>query len=210
MRWSEVPRSTYLLGFATAFLAIAAGATLLRGTQTRVLLSTPAEPIAASPPVSEIQPTATSFAGIQEHALFYRSRTYHLPVERSVAPEKAVPAYELAGAFVIPDRAPIAVLKSRSAGLSRTVRPGDDLDGWQVRSIEKDRVVLVDHERHAEITRGAPTPGLVALGAASNPASFRMASHGASVPAAAMSVTPAGTSLPTTGVQPRLFRPTQR
>jgi len=212
IKWALLPRSTHLLAFSLACLTLGAGATLLMGTQTEALLATPAQPIAPSAPISDALARRDSFSGVQERALFYRSRAYHVPTSATAASAALpVPAYELAGAFVVPHGSAVAVLKSRTASVSRTVRPGDELDGWRVQAIDKDRVVLVQGAQRAEILHATPPPGLIALKVSPEPASFRVAArNAASPPAPALAAAPASARPLQPGVQPRLFPPEQR
>jgi hypothetical protein len=179
-----------------------------QGTQAAQLLATTAKPF----PVPELNigvPTRTAtFSVIQDQPLFYASRRFYTPPPASTLPAvPPKPDYRLVGTFVIPDKPTVALLTS-SAGMSRKVKTGDDLDGWTVQAIEVGRVTLQYQTTTADIssagsggkpgmqvvplTRSAqsmPTDGVRILGAAV---------QGASAPRS---------GLPIPNSNPRLYQP---
>jgi hypothetical protein len=199
--------STIMLAGITACLLLGVAASLWRGTQVRKLLATPASQVDAPQPLPEVKPSASSLASIQDHALFYRSRTYHSPIAPVEAPPAPPPAYQLTGVITIPDKPSVAVLKSRTDGSSRSVRPGEDLDGWHVQSVEQGTVVLMLGAQRAE---------LVSDTAKASSAAVAIAPSAGSAPRTLGSAnTAAGAALrPPPRLQTRLFRqppgPTQR
>jgi hypothetical protein len=97
----------------------------------------------------------------------------------------------------MPAKPALAVLKSRADGASRRVHPGDDLEGWQVESVKEGKVVLTQGTQHAEIAANTTRPGLVAAGVTPGPGA---------APGIVRSLLGGGV-LPSTRMQPRLFRP---
>jgi hypothetical protein len=113
-----------------------------QGTQTARLLAT--EP--KSFPVPEldigIPAQAVGLGSIQDQPLFYANRRFYTPPPPSAVPVTPPrPEYKLAGTFIIPSKPTVALLTG-SAGVSRKVKTGDDLDGWTVQAVEAGRVTL--------------------------------------------------------------------
>lgn len=120
------------------------------GTDAETLLSTPARKYA--PPSTNLAlPAAVTRPAIREHALLHATREFFVPPTPVTTPAAPPPPdYRLVGTFIIPRKPTIALL-ANSSGASRKVRPGDDLDGWLVQSVETRRVVLLYGNQSAEI-----------------------------------------------------------
>ena len=88
-------------------------------------------------------------ATIRDQALFYATRSFYQPPAKPQ--ELSPPNYELAGTMRLVAGTRLAFLKSRADQSSRTVHVGDELDGWTVRAVESDRVVLVQLEQTFEL-----------------------------------------------------------
>jgi hypothetical protein len=112
-------------------------------------------------------------ATIRDQAVFYIARAFYQPPPAST--EVPAPIYDLAGTMRLSDGKRLAFVKRRSDRVSRTVHVGDDLDGWKVRLVEPERVLLEQGERVAELTDAKPAYG---TGLIRQPASPRIAQTG--------------------------------
>jgi hypothetical protein len=113
-----------------------------QGTQAARLLATEPRPFSV-PKLDTLAPARPASLGvIQDQALFYASRHFYTPPPPSAAPVMPPrPDYKLAGTLIIPSKPTVALLTG-SAGVSRKIKTGDDLDGWMVQAIETGRVTL--------------------------------------------------------------------
>jgi hypothetical protein len=159
--------NTAILIGGVCSLAVAVGVRVWQGTQARELLSTAPRAAALAPLDLGVHPTNNAMALIQDAALFHAGRKFFSPRAASAAtPPRPSPNYQLAGTFTSPQRGIRAFLKSLSGGSMRTVGAGDILDGWVVRTIERDRVLLQYEHEQDEILDAAPgaNPGGLAPG----------------------------------------------
>ncbi|MEP7246142.1 MAG: hypothetical protein ABI885_21015 [Gammaproteobacteria bacterium] len=135
-------------------------------TQTDALLRTPARAYTLPSVTLELPQKGSGLEPIRDNALFYASRSFFVappPGAAPVTPPK--PDYLLAGTLIIPRKPTVALLQQRAGGAVRKVRPGDDLEGWTVRSVENRTVVLMFGEEHMEIVSVARSArqGIVAM-----------------------------------------------
>lgn len=142
---------------AYVFMAVIAalGATiavsLWRGTDTATLLQTPARPMTTARLVSAASDTA-GLPDIKNQALFYASREFFVAVAQPTAVQLPPPAYSLEGTLLIPGKPAVAFVKHQADGVSKTVHPGDALDGWKVGAVESGGVILTNSTHRIEIT----------------------------------------------------------
>jgi hypothetical protein len=112
-------------------------------------------------------------ATIRDQAVFYVARAFYQPPPAST--EIPAPDYELAGTMRLSDGKRLAFVKRRSDHVNRTMHVGDDLDGWKVRLVESERVLLERGEQVAELTDNKPAYG---TGLIRQPASPKIAQTG--------------------------------
>ena len=141
----------YALMTVVAVLGGTIAATLWRGTDAAALLQTPALPMTA-PQLVSAAPRAAGLAYIKSRALFYASRTFFIEVVQPTAVQLPPPAYLLEGTLLIPGKPAMAFLKHQPDGASKTVHPGDGLDGWKVGAVRSGGVIFADGTRRIEIT----------------------------------------------------------
>jgi hypothetical protein len=201
-----------LLTASLVLINVCVGAVLVyqtcSGTQAASLLAIPPKPFPV--PKLDVGPAAPlpSLASIQEQSLFYMSRHFYTPPPPSALPATPPkPDYRLVGTFIIPAKPTVALL-SGASGVSRKVKPGDNLDGWTVQVVEVGRVILQFQNTTAEIASAgkasaagmrvvplaqsnqvAPVSGLRTLGGQTQ----------------GSSISPAGYA--TSSSNPRLYRP---
>lgn len=136
-----------------ALNAVLLGFALLRiglGTQTASILAT--VPLTAAAPKIGLEEHSRplNLSLLQEQSLFHASRHFFVPAGADpIAPPPL--DYRLAGTFIVPGKPAVAFLALANDGASKKVRTGDSLDGWQVRSVERGRVVLASSGREIEI-----------------------------------------------------------
>jgi hypothetical protein len=150
--WLRLPLPTLALGLLVLAMGVAIMLVLIRGTRAEILLATPARQVAPFEFSGELVRRPADLAAIQAQPLLHTTRAfYQKPVQAApVAPPR--PDYRLAGAMLLPGKTPVAVVVSRAGGGSKRVKPGDDLDGWRVDSINRSQVVLAWGTERAEIT----------------------------------------------------------
>jgi hypothetical protein len=161
--WLRLPLPTQALGLLVVGLVSCIVAVILRGTQAATLLATPANPAAAFELDLSSPRQSPDLAAMQIRPLVHSSRAfYQKPAE---APPAAPPRpdYRLAGALMLPGKAPVAVVVDRIGNHSRRVKVGDELDGWQVASVDRKRVLLTWGAERAEITSGTFTPAATSV-----------------------------------------------
>lgn len=113
-----------------------------QGTQTAHLLATVPKSFPVPELDTDLPARVASLGVIQDQALFYATRRFYTPPPPSALPVTPPrPDYKLAGTFIIPSKPTVALLTG-SAGVSRKVKTGDDLDGWTVQAVEAGRVTL--------------------------------------------------------------------
>jgi hypothetical protein len=178
------------------------------GTQTKLLLATAPKPVVITKMEFAAGGEKPALVLIQGQPLFHASRHFFVPLDpaaTSVTPP--IPDCRLVGTFVIPGKPDVALLTYNTSGASMKVRPGDELDGWTVKSVERTRVVISfgDHESQisGEQHVQSSTPGLVrtTLQAAAPRESSRGRTLGSGGTAAASAVSLSETS------DARLYRP---
>lgn len=133
---------TSLLILANVFAVALLISRAWQGTQAARLLATEPKTFAVPELDTGAPARVASLGVIQEQALFYATRRFYTPPPPSAVPVTPPrPDYKLAGTFIIPSKPTVALLTG-SAGASRKVKTGDDLDGWTVQAIEAGRVTL--------------------------------------------------------------------
>jgi hypothetical protein len=148
-------RVTIALGAACAGLVFANVRLVWMGTETSELLATRAK-VYAPTKVDLSTPVAANLAPVKDRALFHASRAFYTAPSLPAAPATPPrPQYQLGGTFVIPQKPTVALLTQSGTKVSRKVRAGDDLDGWQVKAVESGRVVLEYNGELAEISRAS-------------------------------------------------------
>jgi len=135
--------------------------------------------------MNSIHMPSVDVATLRDQALFHASRSFYQPPPKSA--EIPAPNYDLAGTMRLMNGTRLAFVRNRSDQTSRTMHVGDDLDGWRVRAVEADRIVIDHNGQNAELTnaksssslgliRGPATPriaqtGIRVLGSAGSPTS---------------------------------------
>lgn len=205
----NLPVPTLALGALNAGLFICLFCVAFGGTRASELLATTAK---TPPPLNiELRGTATApdLAAIQEKPLMHASRVFYSAPPPDAAPQvPPLPNYRLAGSFLAPKRAAVALLARREGGATRRVRAGDDLDGWRVDAIESRRVVLRWQDQTREILSAPPQ-----LNAGLKPVPLQR-QRVAAVPGTVVSLGPTGAAAnfnggagQVTSDPPRLYRP---
>lgn len=202
--WGQLRGWSALWLAANLALGAVLGIRLWHGSDAARLLSTPARRLNLTSFTDSSPGTAlTTLDGIEQAALFYPTRQVYTPPVMTA--QLVRPDYRLTGTFIVSNRPAIAMLAQNESGSVRKVKAGDDLDGWTVLSVDASRVQLRLNEQQFEITRAA----------ASSVTSYGGSLAGIAGPAAnvaptagikgtgltRVSMAPAGTPLPTSGVQ---------
>ena len=113
------------------------------GTHTEALLATAARIAPAAPDRLALRRHALELAAIQDRPILYSTRRNYVPPPPPTIPVGPPrPNFRLAGTFVIPGKPTIALVVDNATGVSRKVKPGDDLNGWAVQAVENRRIVL--------------------------------------------------------------------
>ncbi len=106
----------------------------------------------ALPDLTVLNPGAlptVDVAAIRDQAVFHNHRSFYQPPPPSqVIPP---PDFEFAGTMGLPQGKRVAFVKKKTDQSSRTLHVGDELDGWQVHSIDALRVVLVRDDQRYEL-----------------------------------------------------------
>jgi hypothetical protein len=204
---------------AVLVLATVCGLVLLvhrlwQGTQTARLLATEPKPFGVPELDIDIPARAASLAVIQDQALFYASRHLYTPPPPSAVPSTPPrPDYKLAGTFIIPSKPTVALLTG-SAGVSRKVKTGDELDGWTVQSIEAGRVTLQSGDTKFDIVSATKAGNagmhLVPLSQTAQTAQATQAAQTGvirSLGAASQGAPISRSNYPIPNASPRLYRP---
>ena len=153
------PRIT-TISLALLNVALASGVVLSwKYGQARVMepatLVVPTLPLPDLAALNSTSMRSVDIATIRNQAAFYASRSFYQPPP---APsEVAAPEYEVAGTLRLSDGKRIAFVKRKADRSSRTLHLGDDLEGWHVRIIEADRIVLEHNEQTAELRSNTVT-----------------------------------------------------
>ncbi|MGA7538946.1 MAG: hypothetical protein WBW93_09270 [Steroidobacteraceae bacterium] len=138
----------------------AVGATLAvllwRGTDAAALLQTPARPM-TTPGLAATASDTIGLSDIRDQALFYATRKYFIEVARPTVAQLPPPSYLLEGTLIIPGKPAVAFLKHQPDGISKTVHPGDALEGWHVGAVESGGVMLAHNMDRIEITAKGAT-----------------------------------------------------
>jgi len=144
---------------------------------------------------------AVEVSAIRDQAVFYSVRSFYQPAPANV--EVPAPAYELAGTLKLPNGKHLAFLKNSADRHTRTVHPGDDLEGWRVQSIEPGRVMIQHGEQVADLsTQKSNTK----VGLITTPLRLKPATAGSRVLGGSNSKV-ARLGAPDMSPQPRLFQP---
>jgi len=200
-------RLTIALVVLNVVLAAAIGNRLWRGTQTALLIATPATHRAV-PTLIPDSPATAVWQGtvIQDRALFYASRRFYKPpaLAQAMLPR---PDYRLLGTVSAPGRPPVALLQPMGPGATRHVKAGDELDGWTVHAVEHTRVILQQNGQQYEIASALGSGGamLVAPIARPMPALVAGGVHVLGTPSLAPASGPVAVE-----TRPRLYRPPPR
>lgn len=194
---------------------------LREGTAIASLLATGSVAPAWTKADLSLPGSGPDLAGLRDRPLMYATRSPYVPPP----PDNTVllpppPGYRLAGAMIVPGKPARALLAPISdAGTMRWVKPGDDMDGWTVLTVEMNRVVLLLGEQEAQITKSEQTPQALTLarapvGSRGIPnAGTTLSAPGGSGEGLLLSASgsPSGPSLPRGKAallnQPRLYRP---
>jgi hypothetical protein len=121
------------------------------GSQTAALLATVAREL---PPAGEqLDPHlhALDVARLQESPLFYETRRLYVPPAPTALATPPRPDFKFAGVFIVPGKPPIALLIDNASGVSRKVKPGDNVNGWTVQAVENKRVLLAYASENMEL-----------------------------------------------------------
>lgn len=140
------------------------GRLLLKGTQVDYLRNTSAGSIEAPLSIPEFPLLNTDFKIIRTRTLFYSSREYYVapdPVMQELVLQR--PDYKLAGILAMPNKPRIALLASADGKNTRKLKEGDSIDGWLVKAVEPDKVVLAIGTRIEEFARSKPSAGVGAV-----------------------------------------------
>jgi len=136
------------------------------------LTSQPPAPIDLTP-LDSLSVPGVDVTILREQALFHASRAFYHPADKSA--DVPPPEYDFSGTLRLSNGARLAFVKKPASQSSRTLHVGDDLDGWRVRSIEADHLVLDHDGQSAELAAPrknsslglvhiTPTPHLVTNG----------------------------------------------
>jgi len=150
--WSAL----HLAAFALLLAVAAASATVVYGELTAeppapaAATEPPAAPVPAAPPAQErvfVMPPLQSYAEVTERPLFSPSRR-----PATVTQQVAGPASSLALVGVVISRdGGVALIRSGKAPALARVREGQQIEGWTVRSIAPDRVVVRNGTSEAQL-----------------------------------------------------------
>lgn len=99
---------------------------------------------------SGTEPDLMVLAALRTTPIFYRSRET-VKVEDPAAIAASMPQYVLIAALTAPGGASVAYVRSASGKDAQRVRPGDNLEGWAVKSIEVKKVILARAGQTTEI-----------------------------------------------------------
>jgi hypothetical protein len=155
--WLRLPIPTLLLAGGVLAMGVAIVAIAIRGTQADALLATRAKlPAPLNLDVAAPQ-RPPDLAAIRAQPLLHASRAFYMPPAPNAAPTTPPrPDYRLAGTFIVPRKPAVALLASHSAGTSRRVKPGDELEGWMVQVVDRRFVTLSYGDERFDITATQP------------------------------------------------------
>lgn len=141
-------------------------------------------------------------AAIRDHSIFHASRSFYEPPPPSM--EIPPPTYEVAGTMKLTDGRRLAFVKQSADQGSRRIQVGDELEGWYVKSIEANRVILNHEEHFTELTVGSSVRSVGLLRGAS--ATPRVA-HNATHVLTGTTIVTTHARLPEIALQPRTYQP---
>lgn len=105
-------------------------------------LAIPAVPIPPAGP-------SINWPSIRDRTIFQADRTWTPP--EPPEPSYARPDYQLASALLLPGGKSVAFVRSSSGGPTRRLRAHDQLEGWTVTAIERQRVSLQQGHQVCEL-----------------------------------------------------------
>lgn len=206
-RWPSVPLRRAILILAIVGFAVAIIVQVRSGTEVAQVRAVKPAELALSLLADETAEAPPDVALIERRPLFHASRAFYAPPPPDALPATPpIPDYRLVGTFRMPNRPAVATLAQSGSAAVLRVRAGDVMEGWTVRAVEAQRVVLQFESTEHVITSGAgaASSGLrvvVADAAPPSAASSGLRVLGAGGPASTMRVTPM------TRDKPRLYRP---
>jgi len=144
---------------------------------------------------------------IRTHAIFHTTRQFYVAPTPLQVEQKPPPDYHLNGAFAAPGKPLMALLSGTQGKPAMKVREGDVLEGWNVISVNQQRVVLKRDEETIELRRasasGAPSGGgLQSTAMNAKPASIRSAGVVVLGGSTGSAVATGGTVAPLNGARP--------
>jgi len=151
--WLRLPLPTLLLGGTVVGIGVMMLVVAIGGTRADELLATRAKASAPLPLDVAAPARAADLAAMRAQPLLHASRAFYvapLPSAAPAAPPR--PDYRLAGTFLVPGKPAVALLTSRTAGTSKRVKPGDQIDGWMVQVVDRRFVTLSYGEERFDIT----------------------------------------------------------
>lgn len=128
---------------------------LSSGNHTARILAAPSQTVSLSTPSWTAHAPPSNLAAIADQPLFHASRRFVVATAAQAA-MPAVPDCRLVGTFMRPRQPGVALLSCPAGGESKKVRPGDELNGWRVKTVEVRRLVLQFGAHEIEIAKDAP------------------------------------------------------
>lgn len=123
------------------------------GNHTARILATPSRTVSLSTPALSVHASQSNLAAIADRPLFHVSRRYVVADPTPATP--AAPNCRLVGTFMRPQQPGVALLNCPADGESKKVRPGDEFEGWRVKTVEVRRLVLQFGTHEIEIAKDA-------------------------------------------------------
>jgi hypothetical protein len=137
---AKVSPLTCALALLAAILVTALLLQGWHGSHATAILNTPPRNITLAPPPSEITLT-DDLQIIQDHALFYATRKFYVPVLAApLAARSELSSYQLVGTLILPRKPGVAFLRRGDA--TTAVSPGDHLDSWTVEAVQAGSTVF--------------------------------------------------------------------
>lgn len=159
--WPTLP---LILLNVVALVAIAAR--LSQESPVQTILATTPRSVAPPAPWPEFVRASIDLSNVQNAAVFHQSRAFYIP---PAPPEvRTRPDYRLSSTWISPKQPPTAVLIQSQSGARIQIRPGADVEGWTVESIETHAVILRHGEQQIDIRTARVSPGM-GMRAASSP-----------------------------------------
>lgn len=159
---------TLLLILLNAALLVAMATRLSQASPAQSILATTPQSVAAPTPWPEFVTASIDLSNVQDAALFHQSRSFYVPP--AVPEVRTRPDYRLSATWRTPKQPPTAVLVQSQSGARTQVRPGADVEGWTVESIEPHVVILRHGEQRIEVRTARAVSG-TGMRSASSPAS---------------------------------------